>query len=80
MRKFTILPAILVLVAMVVGCTDTLTAPKLSDGPLLHGKAPPCIHATPGEGVTFECGEGEPEGGTDAPPAVYVDGTAKNGG
>ncbi len=42
MRSLTA-AGVLVLAASVVACTDSLTEPELSDGPLLQGRAPTIV-------------------------------------
>jgi len=75
---------LVIIAASVAACGDSQAAPfapaaRLSEGPYGDGLPPPadfdCIHVSPGDGVSMECSDDEPqvEG---APPSVYIDGAS----
>ncbi len=80
MRHFKTIPAVLVLVALVAGCGDSLTGPELTDGPLqiapsVAGGPPGAVEVTIGSGVeTFPPDDVSLD---TPPPFILVDGVCR---
>ena len=75
--RLTVFPAALVLAAIATACTDTMTAPELSDGIMArHGNPhfPGCITITPGGPPAFPGAECE----NDPFPPPFIDHPGKD--